>query len=162
MKIGVQGYCPCPRFLSPAPIPFCPRRGQQIRKSRTKWYTGNMCVCKYVPARNDPFWTLCKTCLPQYELNLNPVWHFMTPIRPNATHFMAYEHYLNQVGASLTPDWPNIYSIWTQFDNLWPKLWCNMWHEMNHLWWIFFISLPLFCYKWSCITHCNCTWNYLW
>ena len=102
---GVQAYCPCPRFLSPAPIPFCPRRGQQIRKSRTKWYTGNMCVCKYVPARNDPFWTLCKTCLPQYELNLNPVGHFMTPIRPNATHF-----------------WPTLNTIWTKLEHLWPQI----------------------------------------
>ena len=51
-----QGYisdrlpeCPCPFFLSSVSSSDCPRRGQQIRKSRTKSYTGNIDVCKFVP-----------------------------------------------------------------------------------------------------------------
>ena len=73
---------------------------------------------------SEPSWSIYDPRLTQYELNLNPVWQSMTPIRP--------------------------------------KLWCNMLIEMNHLWWTFFISLPLFCYKWSFIAQWHCTCDYLW
>ena len=41
-------FCPCPFFLSSVSGSYCPRRGQQIRKSRTFSYIGNIYVQELV------------------------------------------------------------------------------------------------------------------